>query len=271
MILVSVSAPAQPISERWELIARADLIGKARLEVPLSALKASLVAKEYVDLDLHLNLEDTVKGAVPRGPVVVHYYTKPDEFSPTADFLEEHNGKEVIVFLVHSDYREAVGTYFAGYTPDAVCLFDEEEFRSIALEVAQQEEIALRFGVEALPAEGTTPAERRIRRLFDELTVKETQSEAWAELLRTPRQDVPAIVKLMDDERELAKRRADVPTPHSFEATAHYGPPRIVEAASLLLTFLTKTTSFRFVFNGASERERRADVNGWRVWCRYTF
>ncbi|HEY9786287.1 MAG TPA: hypothetical protein V6D17_12850, partial [Candidatus Obscuribacterales bacterium] len=83
------------------------------------------------------------------------------------------------------------------------------------------------------------------------------------------RKDVPSIVRVMDNDRPLAQAYAYVPNPPNFfEAIAQYGPPRIVEAAAILLNHITGT-SFRFVHNGGSESERVAEVNGWRVWSYY--
>ncbi len=75
----------------------------------------------------------------------------------------------------------------------------------------------------------------------------------------------------MNDQRPLSEKYAYMPNPPDFfEAKAQYSPSRIVEAASILLNYITGT-SFRSIQNGGSERERIADVNGWRTWCHYNF
>lgn len=266
---VSAEPSKKPVSAKWELIARSDLIARAKIEVPLSALNASLEARKYEFIDLQADVEETVKGSLPQEPVTVRYYTEPSKHDPSARFLEKCNGQEVIVFLVQFD-GDVAGICFAGNTPAAVSPFDAREFLTIAREVAQQQEIAEQF--DKLPVGKTTAADARVRKLLDGLTRGQTQTAAWEQLLKVPRQDIPAIVRAMDDPRPLAQRDVYVPNPpDSFESISQYGPPRIVEAASTLLSYLSKIFTFRAIQNGGSERERQADVNGWRVWCHYNF
>lgn len=266
---VSAEPSKKPISPMWDLVARSDVIARAKLDIPLAVLKASLDTRNYAYIDLRVDIEETIKGSLPPQPVAVRYFTGPREYSPTAGFLESYNGKEVIVFLLQVDKAGVPGNYFAGATPSAVGPFIAEEFSTVAREVKQQAQIVRQF--DELPIGKTAAADALIRELFEGLTSKASQAATWERLLKLSREDAPAIVRVMDDQRPLAERYAYVPTPDSFEATAQYGPPRIVEAASILLAYLTETSSFRDVYNGGSERERQADVDGWRVWCAYNF
>jgi hypothetical protein len=272
LLLCTTSALAspsrKPVSADWELIARSDVIAVAKLNVPLNPLDASLAQKQYDYINLEVNMKQSIKGT-PHQAELIRYYTEPSRWQPQASLLKKYNGKEVIVFLVHIDNPSVAGNYFAGATPFAIIPFNAKVLSGISKEVKQQRKIVNQFDSEKLMIVQTTTSKARIRKLFDGLTEKQTQVAAWEQLLKLPRQDAPLIIKVMNDQRFLAKDYAYVPTTLGFEATAQYGPKRVVEAASLLVSYLTKTSSFRTIYNGGSERERLADVNGWRVWCAY--
>jgi len=56
----------------------------------------------------------------------------------------------------------------------------------------------------------------------------------------------------------------------SFEGARQYGPTVVVEAVSAILNQLLGE-SFGFIYNGASQRERQREINGWRVFLHYWF
>lgn len=178
-------------------------------------------------------------------------------------FLEKHRGGDVVLFLCQGDS----GSYFlTEATASAVVPFNDAEFSTIEREVENQRKIA-----EEWPVGDTSAADAKVRKLFRMLTQKETQPEAWEQLLKLSRQDVPAIVRVMSDhQRRIPDFDAFVPTapgvlaPH---AGAHYAPRRVVEAASIVLSYITKAGLWRL--NAAYERDPFAEVNGWRVWCAY--
>lgn len=274
--LLMLSSPAvlaepskKPLSRYWELVAQSDLIGRGRLGVPVTELKKSILSKKYDYIKLTINITETAKGQPPKEPLTVRYFTRPADYSPSASSLEANAGKEVIVFLLHVDRAEEPGLYFASHSVDAVRPDNSADFAAIRSEVKNQQEIAQDFG--RLPIGKSTGIDERVRKLFDRLAKKESQKAAWEDLLKLTHKDVPSIVRVMDNDRPLAQAYAYVPNPPNFfEAKAQYGPPRIVEAAAILLNHITGT-SFRFVHNGGSESERIAEVNGWRVWSYYNF
>jgi hypothetical protein len=74
----------------------------------------------------------------------------------------------------------------------------------------------------------------------------------------------------MNDLRQIPDFDAYLPNPPGgSEAVAHYGPRRIVEAALLILQFITRMGFRRY--ESDSEREWLAEINGWRCWCAYNF
>lgn len=244
----------KPMHAQWGLVALSDLVARAKLHVPLGELRESIATKKKYDhIKLKVDIEEPVKGHFPSPPVFVRYYTEPSDLRPSATFLEEHNGDEVIVFLLDLAGEDSL----AGDTPDALIPFTADDFSKIANEVKNQEEIVQHF--DELTIGKATAADAEVRKLFEGLTKKHTQQVAWAQLLKLSRQDVPAIIRVMDDRRRIPDFDAYVPNlaPDAVEKYRHEGATNILEAALTILNHITGV-SFR-------------DVHGWRVWCAYNF
>ncbi|MCW5869515.1 MAG: hypothetical protein KIS61_19820 [Candidatus Eremiobacteraeota bacterium] len=241
----------KPIYADWDLVPLSDVVARAKLRVPIGALKENLSAKKkYARIQLKVEIEEPIKGHFPSQPVLVGYKTEPPEY-PLASFLEDHNDDEVILFLT-----ELAGEYrFVSDKPGAVVPFSSEDFSKIVDEAKNQEEIVQHFN--ELAVGRPTEADAEIRKLFEGLTKKPTQAVAWAGILKLTRKDVPAIVRVMDDPRQVPFFDAYLPNraPDAIEKYRHEGPSSIREAASIILEYIT----------GASFR----DVDGWRVWSVY--
>lgn len=254
-LLASAGASSQPsmkpFYKHWEMVANSDLVARVRLHVPLSALRTSVAAKErYRYVHLKVDIEEPIKGHFPLGDVPIRYYTGGSEYYPSASFVEDNDGQEVITFL----RLWAGGSDFPDEGPDALISFSGEAFSQIEAEVKNQAEIAQHFG--ELPVGRGTAEDAQIRRLFDGLTGKSTQEVAWGQLLKLSRRDVPAVVRLMNDHRRIPYFGAPLPNlaPDAFEKFRQYGAGSVHEAATHLLDHLT----------GNSFKD-----DGWRVWCAY--
>ena len=232
MSLLASSEPStKPFYVNWDLVAQSELVARARLHVPLAALRENVSAKKKYDrIKLRVDIEEPIKGHFPPQPVYVGYMSEPPEY-PSASFLEEHNEDDVILFLrkLADEYR------FADNAPGAVIAFSSEDFSKVVEEAKNQEEIVEHF--DELQVGRVTAGDARVRKLFEGLTKKHTQALAWAQLLKLSRQDVPAIVRAMNDEKQLPFFDAYVPNlaPDAFEKYRHYGPNCVREAASIIL------------------------------------
>lgn len=262
----------KPMHAKWELVAQSDLVARAKLHIPLQALKETSGAEKYARIDLQAEIEETVKGEPHSRTVLIGYYREdPPGSAPSPTFLEEHDGQEVILFLAqHGEASAAEPYFFTGFTPDALSSFNAEDLSAIASEVKNQQEIAEHF--DSLPIGQKNAKDEKVRALLGGLTQRQTQVASWEKLLKLTRRDVPGIVRVMNDRRKVPNFDAYVPnkSPDAFEDNAHYGPTCIVEAASTILHHITRNW-FRAVYNGASERERIEDINAWRCWCAYNF
>lgn len=264
----SAEPSRKPISAKWVLVAKSDLIAKAKLKVPQSVSKESGNKPGWISLEA--NIEETAKGQNPGQAVPIRYYTKGPEASPPLSLLEQYNEQEVILFLIEDGGSSEVDRfyYFADRT-DVVVPFSNEDFLTISSEAANQQEIVRHFD-ELLPVGKLTATDATVRKLFKNLACKQRQEAAWEELLKLSRQDIPAIVRNMNDLGQIPNFDAYLPNPPGgSEAVAHYGPRRIVEAALLILQFITRLGFRRY--ESDSEREWLAEINGWRCWCVYNF
>ncbi len=255
----SAEPSKQPMNAKWKLIAQSDLIARAKLHVPPRAFGE----KGSGWISLEAAIERPIKGCCRRRQVPIRYYRE----DLTGDLLAGFAGKidqDVILFLVQGRDNDYFVTRNA---PEAVIPFSSEELATIEGEVSQQQEIGQHF--DELSIGKPTDADSKIQQLFDSLTKVQDQETSWEQLLKLSRQDVPSIVKSMNDQRLIPEFDAYVPTPNSdYEGRAHYGPRRIIEAASIILPYLSGD-SFRFVYNGGSERELLANLYAWRCWCAY--
>jgi len=256
----------EPLNSKWMLIAKSDFIVRARLRIPEAALERQSHGNWiWIEADV----EEVCKGELPQGKLLIHYFTEPPEGLPSLGYLSAYNDQDVIVFLTQVDKADATGSdfYFAERTQDVLTPFDSQTFSGIESEVWNQHETVKRF-LDKESGEASTAD--KIRRLFDALTDKNGQLQAWEQLLVLPREEIPFIVKNMNDLRAIPQFDAYLPNPPgSGEARAHYAPQKVVQAALLLLPYLTGIEFRRY--ESRTPREWLAEMNAWRCWCEHSF
>jgi hypothetical protein len=78
----------------------------------------------------------------------------------------------------------------------------------------------------------------------------------------------PYLVRQLDDFRPLPVQEISLvnKSANAFEAVRHYGPHVVHDAISAILNQISGE-HFEFVYNGASNEERRKNLQGWRSWC----
>jgi hypothetical protein len=93
----------------------------------------------------------------------------------------------------------------------------------------------------------------------------ERQQALFDQLIAEGPEAVPTIIALMDDRRRLAVPAISLvnKSPDAFEGMRHYGPELMVDALAAVLNQITGE-HFGFIYNGASDAERRATVTAWR-------
>lgn len=267
--VVSAAPSKKPFSAEWKLIAGSGLIGRGRLLLNAAELKKMVRSTKTGYIHLKVKFTEMAKGELLKEPLTVSYYVDSVDFSPTGGFLQGSTGKDLIVCLLRLDEPVARGFYFVGNAGEGLKPYKVDEFAKISREAKNQREISQNF--KSLPIGMSTRSDEKVLRLFDRLTKEESQQEAWTQLLRLTRKDIPSIIRVMDDNRSLARAWAYAPNPPgSFEPIAYYGPQKIIDSASLLLNCIA-CEGFRSIQNGGSKSERAAELDGWRVWSYYNF
>lgn len=107
--------------------------------------------------------------------------------------------------------------------------------------------------------------ENRVSVLIGKMLNSSTEQRAFADLEALGCPAVPAIIKRMDDRRNLPDHRISLKnkSPQAFEGLRHYGPEKVVDALAAILNQITGQ-DFGFIYNGATEAERTKTVREWR-------
>ena len=124
----------------------------------------------------------------------------------------------------------------------------------------------------ALAQDARDPVAAKVRALVEDMLIEGKAQQAFSELERMDMEAVPYLVGHLDDLRPLPVRRISLVNKSSsaFEAVRHYGPETVHDALSALLNQISGQ-HFEFVYNGATDAERAANLESWRSWCARRF
>jgi hypothetical protein len=263
---VSGSALAQepPAQELWKLIAQSHVVVVGTPTVPVDEIQGS---GKYIHIPVRV--KDCLKGDPCPETTAVRYSTDPAWYKPAPSTLVESSGNQSVLFLVYVDSQTIIGApeiYFAGYTPKAFQPYSRELVDQVSAEVIAQKQIIDQFSRSFLPED--EPSYSKVRSLIEAMVDRGTEKRAFIELEALGQVAVPAMIMLMDDRRELPLKeislRNNGPV-KNFEEFCHYGPQVVADALDAILNQITGE-NFGTIHNGASERERKAAIDGWRVY-----
>lgn len=259
------------VRKDWQLIAASDLVARGILVAPLKTLKQleSSGGSDYVKLKV--NVREVAKGSAMIGPLEVIAYLSPHWYVSRPDSPAGLDGREVTVFLVHSDAPSSIGYYFLDDTPSCLRPFSAREFLRLKHEARKQKEVIQHFDKYSVARKDASDG--LVQPLLDKLTKADTQDAAWSKLLGLDRHFVPALIRAISDNRFIAKPNVELPirqAPNRFESIAHYKPETISDAVTILLSDKT-TVDIRSLENGGSEIEHIAVANFWKVWAVHEF
>ena len=113
--------------------------------------------------------------------------------------------------------------------------------------------------------------DKRVGVLIEKMLKADTEQKAFADLEALGCAAVPAIIRRMDDRRNLPDPHISLrnKSPQAFEGIRHYGPTQVVDALAAILNQLTGQ-DFGFIYNGATDEERTRTVQGWRKFLEST-
>lgn len=264
--LLSVFASGQeiPPQELWKLVAQSHVIIVGIADVPVDQIEKSRRSGEHRYIDVPVRSKDCIKGESLPGTVVVRYHTRPDPHSPAQQTLVESSGNQSVLFLISVDNSGTRGIYFAGHTPQAIQPYSQEFADQVSAEVLAQKQIIDQFARMFHPEE--EPSYAKVRPLIEAMVHRSTEKQVFSKLEALGKDAVPAMIMLMDDRRELPVKEISLRNPAgAFEPFRVYGPQVVVDAVAAILNQITDE-DFGTIVHGATERERRAAIDGWRVY-----
>lgn len=120
----------------------------------------------------------------------------------------------------------------------------------------------------ALAQVTTDPIAAKVSALVEDTLVKGREQQAFSDLERMGMEAAPYLVGHLNDFRPLPVQRISLvnKSPKAFEGLRHYGPKVVHDALSAILNQISGQ-HFEFVYNGASDAERKKNLEGWRSWC----
>jgi hypothetical protein len=250
--------------ELWALIAESQIVATGMLEVPVAEIRSRIESHKPEYVGLILKNAKALKGSAP-SEIPIRWYTDARGYALRPERIISLNGRNAVLFLIKVDEESVKGFYFAGDTPKAIADADAGFLEKVRAEVSAQEQILKSFDNRFPPA--NEPLYQKVKDEIDATTRKSTQMGAFRQLEQLGEKGVPAIIMQMDDRRDLAIHAISLQnkSPEAWEACRQYGPVKVVDAMSAILTQITGL-SFGNIDNGGSERERRATVDGWRVY-----
>lgn len=259
---------AVPQYDQWKLVAQSTLILKARLTVPVEAVRESFRTGDFSYMTFRAVVTEVLKGLPALPSVHVRFYTRPSTYAPSPQAVIDLHHKEALLFLVQSDDPAVAGLYFAGSTPWALQATDPAVVKAVRSEVQNQRRVLT--GYPTSKAAQPDSQHQKVKALIEQMLDRRTQEAAFQKLERMGQAAVPSMIRLMDDRRPLPIQQISLEnkSPHAFEGIRHYGPKTVVDAIAALLNQATGE-SFGLIYNGGSERERAATVDGWRIYFHY--
>jgi hypothetical protein len=118
----------------------------------------------------------------------------------------------------------------------------------------------------------TSPIATRVSALVNNLIEKDKELESLRALENLGNEGVPYLIGHLSDVRPIPLHEISLVnnSPDAFEGLRHYAPKTVHDALASILNQITGQ-HFEFVYNGASEATRKANLEQWRAWCIKTF
>ena len=268
-LIFTAAAPEEetPAAELWKLVAQSHLIIVGTPSVPTDQIEESERSGEHRYIDVPVRVKNCLKGDPCPETIVVRYFTRPAWYNPAPRTLVESSGNQSVLFLTRVDTQTITRLpeiYFAGHTPKAIQPYSEELIRQVGVEALAQKQIIDQFTRNFPPED--EPSHVKVRSLIEATLHRRTEKRAFAQLEALGQAAVPAMIMFMDDRRELPLKEISLRNgPGGFEDFRHYGPQVVADAIAAILSQITGE-GFGTIQNGASERERKAAIDGWRVY-----
>jgi hypothetical protein len=260
------ACPASPALAR--LVAVSDIVAVGRSNIPAAKVEAAAREASPNYLDLSIDRPEVLKGLAAER-LVVTVYPKDGPYRPSLAALRAASDEPSLMFLVQS----GDALYFAASGMSGLSPATSWETAKVTAEIARQDHI-----IQDWRPDPTLSRHAQVHRLIDQLAhlsergdgqpLDKIQARIVAQLVALGPDAVPTIIDQMDDRRPLTVHAIALANtaPGGFESIRHHGPEQIVDALAAILGEITGQ-NFGFIENGGSDAERRASIEGWRVYA----
>jgi hypothetical protein len=262
-----------PFDPDWHLVADSAWIVRARLEVPRDKLEQAIQNGQGDHVLLKFDPAEIIKRP-PGDPDVeiggCTYWTGPQEYMASPKEILAFDDREILIFVdeVFVYQNKDRRAHFLSQDKRAILPYDAKKAESLKQEVRNQRLIAENFA--KLPAAKPDEFEGPVKELISKMLVKETQQEAVYALQKLDPRAAPSIIRLMDDDRTLPRKRTlFINPPGFFETYRHYSPGVVVDVLATVLPGLVRQSPFGQIYNGSTDQERKQVVDAWRVYLHY--
>ncbi len=244
----------------WELVAKAPLIVKGRINVPLEQFNADSAKRRFDFLLIDVTVLQTYKGKSPASSIQVKYQAKGRSDAPSPQHVLSLNGKEVIMFLQYNDWPTWKGLYFTSHDPDAaLSTYTQMAETTLVKEISWQTQAVAEYK----PDVASVKYYREVEDLIHKMSDPKEAEGAYRDLAALGKMAAPAIVLQMENFQELPVQSLNTSLDPGIQVT--YKPKVVVDALAVTLDQIAGT-SFGRIGNGGSAREREAVIYGWKVW-----
>ena len=249
----------------WAVLAASHYVLRGTLKAPVEELARRLKQEEHAYIDLEIEAPEALYGQLGDTPPKLRYYSRPLPYAPHPERVMALNEQPVVACLALLDQPYNKGLYLAGFEPSSLRAASEPLLASTKAELAAQAALLQRYLSQ--PHDALEPEEAVVRELIERLGVPGEGYVAWNDLFSMGPRIAAAVVRHMDDRRPVGAEALPLHTrqPTAAGRPTHFAPGLVVDALSGLLNELVGA-AFGNIMNGASERERQAEVRAWRVW-----
>lgn len=249
----------------WAVLAASHYVLHGALKAPVEELAERQQSGEHAYLDLEIEAPEALYGQLGDTPPKLRYYSRPLPYAPHPERVMALNGQPVVACLALLDQPYNKGLYLAGFEPSGLRAASEPLLASTKAELAAQAKLIERYKLR--PTTELEPEEEVVQELIVRLGLPGQGYVAWNDLFSMGARAAPAVVRHMDDRRPVGAEALPMHTrqPTAAGRPTHFAPELVVDALSGLLNELVGA-AFGNILNGASERERQAEVRAWRIW-----
>jgi len=243
----------------WILISQADVIAKAKVDITIN--QKDLKADSYLSFDA--SLLEVYKGKnIPDVISIKDYIYKDMQFP-----VSKMKNNEIIVFTVDYRHDKYSKCFYFIRTLDgpSFMIYSEDLVNKINRELKFQREVVKKF----LESSEKFPNEEKIKTLIGNILNPDKAKGAYRKIKTLDKNSIPALIKYMNDRRELPIKHIQLPnkSKNAFEAYRHYSPQQVIDLIAAILNQMTGM-SFGSIYNGGQNFQRQRVYHGWIVWLK---